>query len=71
MMNKSNKKRESIRLKPCPFCGAEKSTRGSTEGIAGRVWWVSCEVCGAGTGIKNEVIEATAAWNLRVSEVTN
>lgn len=58
-------KREPIKLKPCPFCGSEKTIKDHVEGIDGELWWVNCETCGAATGLRCQAGEAIEAWNLR------
>jgi Lar family restriction alleviation protein len=70
-MNNGNKKRESIALKPCPFCGSKKTKKETIVGIDGKLWWATCTKCGSATGLKSQAIEAVAAWNLRVSEGTD
>ena len=63
-----SKKREPIKLNPCPFCGSEKPIKDHVEGIDGKFWWVNCEICGAATGLRGQVVAAIKAWNLRVHE---
>ena len=70
-MSKERKKREPIKLKPCPFCGSEKPILNHIEGIDGingRLRWISCKECGSSSGLKLAVVDAIASWNLRVHE---
>jgi Lar family restriction alleviation protein len=66
-MNKERKKREPIELKPCPFCGSTRVEKSKTMGI-GPFEWISCRKCGAASGLRDRVIDAIAAWNLRVDK---
>lgn len=64
-----SKKREPIKLKPCPFCGSEKTIKDHIGGgIGGELWWVTCETCGAAIGPRGQAGEAIAAWNLRTEK---
>jgi Lar family restriction alleviation protein len=67
-MNKSKKKRERIRLKPCPFCGYGKPKKHTIEVFGAQISSVRCPMCGATTGTRDEPNEAIAAWNLRAGE---
>jgi Lar family restriction alleviation protein len=63
-----SKKREPIKLKPCPFCGGKTLEKGGIDGINGRLRWISCKECGSSSGLKLAVVDAIASWNLRVHE---
>jgi Lar family restriction alleviation protein len=61
------KRRQSIKLKPCPFCGSTQVKKGKLEGLD-PLHWVACLNCGASSGMKIKRIDAIASWNIRIEK---
>lgn len=56
---------DSIKLKPCPFCG-DSNVRVYIKGVDRVKYGACCENCDARAGRKPTKEEAAEAWNTRV-----
>ena len=59
---RSQRVKENLKLKPCPFCGHQPEKTVFSNGVV-----LSCRIgCYAKTGLYRNAKEAIAAWNRRV-----